>query len=403
MIVVVGAGPAGIAAAVRARQCGKPVTVLDDNPTPGGQIWRGGRGPAWLAKFSRSGAKLLSGTRVFGGDTSRRILRAETSTGAQEISYDALILATGARELFLPFPGWTLPGVTGAGGLQALVKSGLPVAGKRIVVAGSGPLLLAVAATMRKSGASVPLVAEQASSLALLRFAGGLSPAKLLQGSVLATTSFRPGSWVRRADGNGRLEKIELQDGKIIPCDYLAVAFGFVPNDELAICLACDRQETESIYHAGGHAGGPSGSGGVELSLVEGEIAGYSAAGRTDLAQKLFPKRAAALRFAGRLERTFALREELRILAETDTIVCRCEDVPFGRLQTADSWRAAKLHFRCGMGPCQGRICGPAVQILFNWRQESIRPPVFPARISSLISTDLISNRSDSSMEPFTK
>jgi NADPH-dependent 2,4-dienoyl-CoA reductase/sulfur reductase-like enzyme len=388
MIVIVGAGPAGMAAAVRARQCGKPVTVLDDNSTPGGQIWRGGQGSAWFAKFSRSGAQLLSGTRVFGGDLSRRTLRAETMTGAREISYDSLILATGARELFLPFPGWTLPGVMGAGGLQALVKSGLPVAGKRIVVAGSGPLLLAVAATMRKLGASVPLVAEQAAPLALLRFTAGLSPAKLLQGAVLATASFRPGSWVRRADGNGRLEQVELQDGKIVRCDYLAVAFGFVPNDELATCLGCDHTERESVYRAGES----SDSGGLELSLVEGAIAGYSAAGRPDLAHKLFPKRAAALRFARRLKRTFTLREELRTLTEPDTVVCRCEDVPFGRLQTADSWRSAKLHFRCGMGPCQGRICGPAVQFLFNWRRESIRPPVFPARISSLISENLITS-----------
>src|SRR4029453_16209749 len=110
-------------------------------------------------------------------------LRAETPDGVCELSYTSLVLATGARELFLPFPGWTLPNVMGAGGLQALVKSGLPIARKSVVVAGSGPLLLAVAAYLREQGAIVPVVAEQAPRARILRFGLGLlgSPAKLAQ------------------------------------------------------------------------------------------------------------------------------------------------------------------------------------------------------------------------------
>jgi D-hydroxyproline dehydrogenase subunit alpha len=378
MIVIVGAGPAGMAAAVRARESGQPVTVLDDNPAAGGQIWRGGKGSPWFDRFSQSGARLLTGTRVISGNAARRTLQVEAAQDSSEISYDTLILATGARELFLPFPGWTLPNVMGVGGLQALVKSGLQVAGKRIVVAGSGPLLLAVASYLRKHRAVVPIVAEQAPWISLLKFTARLSPAKLLQAASLAPRSYQPNTWITSAAGNRKLEHVHLNDGRTIPCDYLAVAYGFVPNTELATHLG----PSDRIYAAGECTG----IGGVELSVIEGEIAGYNAAGRPDLARKLFPARAAAQRFAAALNATFAPRAELRALAQPDTLICRCEDVPLGRVQSAGSWREAKLHFRCGMGPCQGRICGPAVRFLLGWEPESIRPPVFPARVASLIS-----------------
>jgi D-hydroxyproline dehydrogenase subunit alpha len=378
VIVIVGAGPTGMAAAVRARVCGKRVTVLDDNPTAGGQIWRGGKGSLWFKRFSDSAAALLTGRRVISGDARNRTLQIENSSGASEIEYETLILATGARELFLPFPGWTLPNVMGVGALQALVKSGLPIAGKRVVVAGTGPLLLAVAQYLKKHRAIVPIVAEQAPWSGLLRFTMHLTPAKLLQAAALQTFAYSPNTWVVRAEGGNRLERVRLSTGKTISCDYLAVAYGFVPNDELATHLGASK----SILHAGECTG----IGGVELSVIEGEIAGYTAGGRPDLANKLAAKRKAAQRFANALNRTFAPRAELRALCGFETIVCRCEDVPFQRLRSAKSWRQAKLHFRCGMGPCQGRICGPAVNFLFNWKSESIRPPVFPARISSLTS-----------------
>jgi thioredoxin reductase len=374
MIVIVGAGPAGMAAAVRARECGKRVTVLDDNPTPGGQIWRGGKGSnTWFQRFRDTAAVLLTGRRVVGGSAAHRTLYVETATGATELEYETLILATGARELFLPFPGWTRPNVMGVGGLQALVKSGLPVSGKRIVVAGSGPLLLAVAHYLRHKKAIVPLVAEQAPWSALLKFSSHLTPSRLIQAATLQTPAYKPNTWVTRAEPT----KVHLNTGASIDCDYLAVAYGFVPNTELATLLG----PSDYILQAGECTG----IGGVELSLIEGEIAGYEAAGRQDLARKLISAHKSAKHFAGALNSTFAPRAELRALCHPDTLICRCEDVPFDRLQTARSWREAKLHFRCGMGPCQGRICGPAVNFLFNWQSESIRPPVFPARVSTLI------------------
>jgi NADPH-dependent 2,4-dienoyl-CoA reductase/sulfur reductase-like enzyme len=412
-VLIVGAGPAGIAAA-----CGvgysppAKVTLLDDNPIPGGQIWRGGQsksaGPqasTWFQKFDGSGAEILTGARVIGGDPQHRTLQIETAEDACEIEYDKLILATGARELFLPFPGWTLPNVMGVGGLQALVKNGLPVQGKRIVVAGSGPLLLAAADCLRQRGATVPLIAEQAHRNQLVRFGAALlrHPGKLRQSVSLCvslgSTRYLHGAWIEAAEGVDQLASIRLRHGaqtQRVDCDYLAIAYGLHPNTELAQHLGCAiRNDAVSVDHfqqtSDAHiycAGEACGIGGVDLALVEGEIAGLAAAGRRDLAAVRFPTRDKARHFAEALDQTFALRDELRTLANDESIVCRCEDVRLGQLRTAAGWRAAKLHLRCGMGPCQGRICGPAVHFLLGWNPESVRPPLFPARVASIISSE---------------
>ncbi|HSK62360.1 MAG TPA: FAD/NAD(P)-binding oxidoreductase, partial [Pyrinomonadaceae bacterium] len=150
-VLIVGAGPAGLAAAYRAATAGLRTTVVDDNPNLGGQIWRGEEqkpvsrdAQIWFERIRSVNISFIPGVRIF-QQTQPGRLWAETSGGVTELSYTNLILATGARERFLPFPGWTLPGVTGAGGLQALVKTGFSIEGKRVVIAGTGPLLLAVA------------------------------------------------------------------------------------------------------------------------------------------------------------------------------------------------------------------------------------------------------------------
>ena len=127
--------------------------------------------------------------------------------------------------------------------------------------------------------------------------------------------------------------------------------------------------------------------GGVDLAMAEGRIAGYVAAGSAALAQRFFASRARGRRFAAVLAQTFALRDELHSLAAPDTLVCRCEDVPYGQLGEHASWQSAKLHTRCGMGPCQGRVCGAATALLFGWTQDSVRPPIAPARLESLART----------------
>jgi NADPH-dependent 2,4-dienoyl-CoA reductase/sulfur reductase-like enzyme len=408
-VLVVGAGPAGLAAAVTARESGAQVVLVDDNPAAGGQIWRGGerahtesRAARWFARFQGAGIRFLANSQVIAGVAASRTLLVEAPRGSLEIRFRSLILATGSRELFLPFPGWTLPGVMGAGGLQALVESGLPLKGKRVVVAGSGPLLLAVGANLRKAGAEVVLIAEQAPRATVARFALGLlaRPSKLAQAAAfrlaLAAIPYRHGCWIETAQGAGRLERVRIRQGRRIwteRCDYAAVAYGLYPNTELAALLGCrldgvavavDEQQRSSLHYVY-CAGECTGIGGAELSLLEGRIAGYSATGQPDRAKRLFGKRNQARRFASRLNAAFVLRGELRALPQADTLVCRCEDVAFAALKRSSSFRAAKLHTRCGMGPCQGRVCGPATEFLFGWKTDSIRPPLFPVRARSLM------------------
>jgi len=327
-------------------------------------------------------------------------LLAETARDVSELAFQSLVLATGARERFLPFPGWTLPYVMGAGGLQALVKNGLPIDGQKVVVAGSGPLLLAVAAYLRERGAELLLIAEQTSALKLARFglgAVGKTSQMFELRRQLKGVRYLTDCWVVAANGYPELDHVTLHRGGkcwSVACDYLACGFHLVPNLELAELLGCEirdgavhvdefQQTSVPQIYASGES---TGIGGLELSLVEGEIAGLSAAGNHDEARRLFPTRAKQRRFADLLNRTFALREELKALAEPDTIVCRCEDVVFDRLRAHDSWRTAKLQTRCGMGPCQGRICGSAVEFLFGWKPVSVRPPVVPVRVESLLS-----------------
>jgi NADPH-dependent 2,4-dienoyl-CoA reductase/sulfur reductase-like enzyme len=408
-VVVIGAGPAGLAAAVRAAESGARVAMVDDNPHPGGQIWRAaaGKAPAEAAQWIRSAeqhqVEWIAGARVFAAPAPNRIA-VEKSDGELELGYGSLILATGARERFLPFPGWTLPNVMGAGGLQALAKSGLPVEGKKIVIAGSGPLLLAVAKYMKDHGADVRLIAEQARQSALLGFTLRLAahPGKLMQAVALRAAllgiPYLTSCWPVEAEGIDKLEAVTLRRGGKTwteRCDYLACGFGLVSNTEVAALLGCrlangsvevdERQHTsiKSIYSAGE----ATGIGGLELALVEGEIAGFAAAGASARARALFAARHGYRKFADALERAFALREELKALPREETLVCRCEDVTLGRVRACSGWREAKLHTRCGMGPCQGRVCGGALEFLLGWTPESVRPPVFPARIESLTRT----------------
>lgn len=406
-VLVIGGGPAGMAAAALAAECGARVGMVDDNADAGGQIWRRALNDGENQDAARGRERLRSanvtkiyGKRVF-DQPEPGVLLAEGEDGLCELRYQNLVVATGGRERFLPFPGWTLPNVMGAGGLQAMAKCGLPIRGRRVVVAGTGPLLLAVAAYLRKQGAEVPIVCEQASWSSLARFGASLlgHPAKISQGlqlrKDLADVRYVANSWPLAAHGRQRLESVTIsRNGKteVIPCDFLACGFHLVPNVELQSLLGCqisgghvqvdDFQQTsvKGIFCAGE----PTAIGGVELALVEGQIAGLAAVGETKRSRRLFGERRKAQRFARLLDRTFRLRPELKDLASAETIVCRCEDVPYSRLREHKSWRAAKLHTRCGMGPCQGRVCGPATQFLFQWNPDSVRPPVLPARVESL-------------------
>jgi NADPH-dependent 2,4-dienoyl-CoA reductase/sulfur reductase-like enzyme len=386
-VLVVGAGPAGLAAACAAAEAGRRVAVVDDNGAAGGQIWRGASVKAvdpiaakWLARFGRAGGLRFWGTAVVGAPEPGAVT-VDGPHGAMDVRYERLILATGARERFLPFPGWTSPRVMGAGGIQAMVKSGMPIAGKRVVVAGSGPLLLAVAATLRKLGARVPVVAEQAPLARVAGFgmqlasdAGKLRQAVALKLGLMRVP-YRTSCWPVRVEEHGSSARVRLNRGGEVDCDYLACGFFLVPDRELPALLGCEAGEAgvmvdewqqtsrPEIYAAGE----VTGIGGLEKSLVEGEIAGLVAAGRGEAAKRLMGVREKAYRFAGALRRAFELRTELKGLGGEETIVCRCEDVTYGRLRAFENARDAKLQTRCGMGPCQGRVCGAAGDFIFGW------------------------------------
>ena len=412
-LVVVGAGPAGIAAAVSASEAGARVAVVDRGFGPGGQIWRPEsarakpeRAQAWLERFHAASPAIELHARhavvdAELDDSGAVELVCTGPEGARTIRARKLILATGARERFLPFPGWTDGHVLGAGAIQALAKQGLALEGRRIVLAGTGPLLLAVAADLLERGVEIVSIVEQAPRKAVL----GLGARVLAQASKraqaaaltrrLARVDRLFSAWPVRTEAGrvtiarrgplGRTSEVERA------CDLLACGFGLVPETRLARLLELDTRasdggiavddELRSSKPGVFAAGECCGIGGVDVALAEGVIAGSLAAG-VEPPAGLVATRTRERRFAAHLDQVFALRPELLELAEPATLVCRCEGVRYAELLALGpqppSARLAKLHTRMGMGACQGRVCGPASAALFGWTPDRPRPPLSP-------------------------
>lgn len=413
-VLVVGAGPAGLAAAHAAASHGAKVGLVDAQLRAGGQVWRHDlrfgapkRARVQIAGLAAAGIAWLGGCEIALAED--RVLHGEGADGPMSLRWRALVLATGARELLLPFPGWTLPGVTGAGGLQALAKQGWPVAGKRVLVAGSGPLLLAAAATLKRHGACVFGIHEQAGPAALRGFAARLPrwPGKLAQAAALRLKLFdvpyRSGSLVVAAHGEESLREVEIETRtgrRRIACDLLAAGWGLVPNVELARVLGCRLDDSGTHPHIavdddlrtsrhGVYAAGEAlGIGGLDCARVEGAMAGHFAAGAPQATQALRWRRRQARAFADLLRRQFALRPRARALAAADTLVCRCEDVALSSVQAHADPRQIRLVTRCGMGACQGRVCGAALRELGlpapSLSATATRPPIFPMRLAAL-------------------
>ena len=407
-VLVLGAGPAGLAAALAAAQGGADVLLLDSNPAPGGQIWRGvtaaqateagrlvGQVQAHARIEVRPGCSLAFAERLPG----RWRLVVSGPGGAFAAQPQRIILATGATEIFVPFPGWTLPGVVGAGGLQAMVKSGLDIAGQRVVLAGSGPLLLAVAATLRQRGAKVLALAEQTPPMHLAQFGRVAGKPAQAAGLLwqLRGVPLWAGAYPVRASGTDHLKAVTLQRGGrqvTLGCDWLATGFGLRPDLRAAGLLGCAAEggavqvdSWQQTSQPGVYAAGEvTGIGGVEKALAEGHWAGCAATGQAERLRG--PAPSAAFRpFVQALARHFALRPELRDLPDPHTTVCRCEDVQHGDLRPFNSWTQAKLQTRCGMGACQGRVCGAAASVLYGWDSLSSRPPLLPTSIATFLDT----------------
>jgi NADPH-dependent 2,4-dienoyl-CoA reductase/sulfur reductase-like enzyme len=428
-VVIVGAGPAGLAAAQALAAERLDAVLLDAAPQPGGQVWRARQGVVAppvaraLGRLARAGVPVLAGTRVAMSLPGRWLL-VDGPGGARRLRWSHLVLATGARERLLPFPGWTLPGVFGAGGLQALVKGGWPIRGKRVLVAGTGPLLLAVAATLRREGAVVVGLVEEVPPAGLARFAGTLAahPRQALQalklGAALLGVPLLAGWRVVAARGNGRVERVLLQaEGgrtRTIECDALAASWGLIPQTDLAQLLGCalvDRFGAPAIAVDAGQRtnvdgvfaiGECTGVAGADAARQQGAAAGLAIGDDLDL-DGVPPRPARASRrlvranaFAAAVAATFSPPADWAGRLRDDTLVCRCEDVPWSALRGQPDLRAAKLATRCGMGHCQGRLCHDTLASVMHWPRLPLRTPLAPAPLAVLLA---IPDTPDDSLE----
>ncbi len=436
-VAIIGAGPAGLAAAAAAAQAGCLVTVVDAYARPGGQYYKQlapglhSERPGALhhaydkaaqlfqVVASHPNIKLLSGANVWAASQTNGqfVLQIDQTApddgglprAAFELIAQSIILAPGAYDRGLAFPGWDLPGVMTVGGIQTLLKSFRSLPGLRVALAGSGPFLLPVAALLAKSGAQVVGVFEATRPRQWLRYApqGWNHFDKLAEGAGYVATlkrhkvPLRYGRAVVRATGEGRLQRITVArldtDWRVlagqteeIEVDTLGIGYGFMPSVELSYALGCEHRydpvqaaffarygdNMESTQAGVFVAGEIGGIGGSVIALQQGHIAGWAAAIRLGKASQTQADRETArakreLRhqqaFADLLNQMFALRPGRHSWATPETIICRCEEVTVGAVEKvvregqARDARSVKLLTRCGMGLCQGRVCGHLV------------------------------------------
>ncbi|WP_372411690.1 FAD-dependent oxidoreductase [Streptomyces luteireticuli] len=423
-LAIVGAGPAGLSAAVTAARLGLTVTLLDSGPRPGGQIWRRpapelrARPPVQLVLRAEHHGLVRHLPRHHVWSAVRQepdlwTVHAVTGDDGDDgdgdgerpvrITARTLLLATGAHERHLPFPGWTLPGVVGAGGAQAMLKSDLVLPGRRVAVAGSGPLLLAVASSLAAAGARVPAVVEASGYLGYARRPRALAadPRKLAEGAAHAAALLRhrvpllTRSAVTAAHGTRRVEAVTVTrlgpdwrpltgTSRRMRCDALAVGHGLVPQTDLATTLGCATRRTadgsfallldddlETTVRGVWAAGESAGVGGERVALAEGELAARAIVRRLRHVAAVTPalrRRRARLRaFADAMTAVHAPGPGWTGWLTDATEVCRCEEVTAGRIREAvhdlgaRDARTVKLLTRAGMGWCQGRTCGQAV------------------------------------------
>ncbi len=469
-VAVVGGGPAGMSAAVAACAYGARVVLLDSEARLGGQFWR--HGPEGLGPYHHGVEAfhaLEAGVRsaMSGGWLDHRprhkVWRLETQggrfvvravTGGPDapdgpvehlvtVRAGAVVVATGAHDKVLPFPGWELPGVLTAGGAQALLKEHGVIAGKRVVIAGTGPFLLSLAAGLVQAGAEVAGVYETGDARGWARRwrTATAVPQTLVEAAQYAAilarqrVPVRPRHAVVTATGRGRVESVEVVrltgDGRPVPgssrwvrCDALAVGWGFTPRLELAQQAGARVGVSSTVGAAAGPAivadaegrtgvpglfvaGEVGGVGGASLAEVTGRLAGAAAAAslrgvRARLAGVDLARRSRLAAFAATMHGAHPVQPGWLDALTPETVVCRCEEVPLSSLRSAvrdlagTDLRSAKRFSRCGMGWCQGRICGEAVSRLVAdatgrrpGQEVDSRPVAMPVQLASLArSTD---------------
>jgi len=427
-LLVVGAGPAGIHAALLADEAGLRVAVVDEQAAPGGQIFR--QPPASFAAPQSSafasypfGRELLANAAtaqridwylstsawgVFQDAQGGIRLTIDTAGGASVLHGRKLLIATGAYDLPVAFPGWTLPGVMSAGGVQTLLKSQFLRSAQRYVLVGSHPLQLLLASQLLDAGAHI---AEVAIARPRPRLRELLAGCKALPGNVRLFAQLggilfklwrkrvpvRFSTLITRATGTDAVEQVTLsranEEWQVLPnterthrVDGLAVGYGLLASTELARQAGCEvswkpqrggwvvdhdehmRTSNADIYVAGE----PAGVAGAAAAYCEGRVAGLAViralkpeAADSTREQTAREAQEKAKPFADTVAEFFAPRlAALARLAEADTLICRCEDVSAGQVKGflqahphVSSVNSVKLACRSGMGPCQGRYC----------------------------------------------
>jgi thioredoxin reductase/bacterioferritin-associated ferredoxin len=445
-VVVIGAGPAGLAAAATAAEAGLSTLLLDENAGPGGQIWRAiastpvterdrlgadyWAGASHVEAVRSSGAEIIQRATVWSLD---RNLEVGVSVGGASSLVKArrVILATGALERPFPIPGWTLPGVMTAGAAQTMLKSSGLVPDGRTVIAGQGPLLWLLAAQILRLGGRIDRIldtTERRNYFAALphAFAFATSPyfAKglALMREVLAKVPVVTGVSELAAAGDGQLATVTYAAGgrrETIPAELLLLHQGVVPNVNLAMAAAVEHRWDDLqlcwspvLDHDGNTsvegiaiAGDGAGIGGAEAAIVRGRIAARAAV------EALTPAAAAKLAPMASFRASLAKAERGRAFLDTlfrparqfripsgDTIVCRCEEVSAKDIVDAVAIGATgpnqlKAYRRTGMGPCQGRLCGLTVtELMAQARGKTpqeigyyrLRAPVKPITLAEL-------------------
>ncbi|MEP6598440.1 MAG: NAD(P)/FAD-dependent oxidoreductase [Actinomycetota bacterium] len=401
-LVVVGGGPAGLAAARTAARSGADVLLVDASARLGGQIWRqpasGALPEPMRSVLAHPRIEVRAGTTVWRAAPRSGSGAVLSLSDRTQVEARTVVLATGASELVLPFPGWDLPGVVTPGAAQALLKAhGVPI-GRRVVVAGTGPFLWPVAAALHGAGVRVAALVEAAPLTRLVAVAAGLArhprlvaqTASYLRSILAARIPVLSGRAVVAAHGVDAVRSVTVaaNDGsgrREIPVDAVCVGWGFVPSVELARALGChetphpfrplctvDVDAHQATTVPGVFAAGePTGVGGVVVASAEGTIAGagvarWLGAGSADVAAARTTLRRAR-RAAALLDRGFPLPMSWPGWLTPETMVCRCEEVTWAQVADAvdagiTDVRAIKGQVRCGMGWCQGRVCGPAIQ-----------------------------------------
>jgi hydrogen cyanide synthase HcnB len=456
-LVIVGAGPAGLSAAVTAVGLGLKPLVLDENPRIGGQIYRQSAVAAPTPSVrptpsARRGAELFrrfqavadrvevwTATDVWGAFPPRQLAIARQGV-TDVVEAEQLILAPGAYEYAVPFPGWTLPGVMTPGAAQLLVKTMHVLPGRRALVAGTGPFLLVVAEQLARAGMEVVGVVEAAGTRETLTAAPAMLRhfGLLREGLGYLYRLRRLGIPVHR--GHVVVEACgdtEVRAARIAPCDRawrpdlsrtrtvevdtLCVAYGFVPRTQLAQLAGCrlrfadelggwipDVDEDQQTSVAGVRvAGDGAGVGGAVVAEEEGALAGLAAGhalGAIDagtfarLRRPVLRRLHRLRRFRAALDRVSRIRPGLNSLATSATIVCRCEERTREEIDRAVGFggtdvRTLKVMTRLGMGLCQGRMCWPAAarriaeatgRSLEEIGPVSARPPLKPLELGEL-------------------